>query len=93
MKTNNKIILVLYITGQTTRSENAVANLRHLCEHVLSSAYDLSIVDILENPTVAEQEKILATPTLVKKLPLPLRRIIGDLSDTEKVLGNLDLRH
>lgn len=88
----NKYLLKLYITGQTPRSEAAIANLRKICETELNGAYEMVIIDILERPQLAEDEKILATPTLIKELPPPLRRIIGDLSDTEKVLLGLDLR-
>lgn len=88
----NKFVLKLYITGQTPRSEAAIANLRKICETELNGVYEMVIIDILERPQLAEDEKILATPTLIKELPPPLRRIIGDLSDTEKVLLGLDLR-
>ena len=86
-----KHLLKLYITGQTPRSEQAVTQLRHICETELGGNYELIIIDILENPKLAEEEKILATPTLIKELPLPLRRIVGDLSNVEKVLLGLDL--
>lgn len=88
----NKYLLTLFITGHTARSERAIANLRRICDEELSEAYELHIVDILEEPQRAEAERILATPTLIKALPPPLRRIIGDLSDTEKVLLGLDLQ-
>jgi circadian clock protein KaiB len=87
----NKYLLKLYITGQTSRSERAVANLRRICEEDLGGLYEIMIIDVLERPSLAEDEKILATPTLIKQLPPPLRRIIGDLSDKEKVLLGLDL--
>ena len=87
----NKYQLKLYITGNTSRSESAISKLRRICEEDLKDQYDLIIVDILERPQLAEDEKILATPTLVKVLPPPLRRIIGDLSDREKVLLGLDI--
>jgi circadian clock protein KaiB len=87
----NKYLLKLYITGQTPRSERAVANLHRVCEQELGGQYDFVIIDVLEHPQLAEDEKILATPTLIKVLPPPLRRIIGDLSDTERVLLGLDL--
>ena len=87
----SKYMLKLYITGQTARSEQTIANLRRLCKKELNDQYELIIIDILERPQLAEDEKILATPTLIKELPLPLRRVIGDLSDTEKVLLGLDL--
>lgn len=87
----NKYTLKLYITGHTPRSDRAIANLRQICEEDLDSQYHMMIIDILERPQLAEDEKILATPMLIKELPLPLRRIIGDLSDKEKVLLGLDL--
>ena len=89
---DNKLLLKLYITGKTPRSERAVANLRKICEEDLRGQYELAVVDVLERPQLAEEEKILATPTLIKELPPPLRKIIGDLSDTEKVLLGLDLQ-
>lgn len=88
----DKYLLKLYITGQTPRSARAIANLRRICEEELGGRYELIIIDILERPQLAEDERILATPTLIKELPLPMRRIIGDLSATEKVLLGLDLR-
>ena len=87
-----KFILKLYVLGQTPRSQVAIDNLRRICEQGLEGKYEIVIVDILENPQLAEDEKIIATPTLVKELPAPLRRVIGDLSDAEKVLLGLDLR-
>jgi circadian clock protein KaiB len=87
----NRYLLKLYITGYTPRSEQAIANLRRICEQELGGQYEMSIIDILERPQLAEDEKILATPTLIKALPPPLRRVIGDLSDTEKVLLGLDV--
>jgi len=88
----NKFLLKLYITGRTPRSEQCIANLRAICDRELSGKYELKIIDVLEHPQLAEDEKILATPTLIKELPPPIRRIIGDLSDTEKVLLGLDLK-
>ena len=84
-------ILKLYVTGQTPRSQRAIENLYRTCEEALDGRYNIVIIDVLENPASAEEEKIMATPTLIKIAPLPLRRIIGDLSDTEKVLAGLDL--
>ncbi len=89
---NNKMLLKLYVTGKTPRSERAMANLHRICQEDLQGQYELSIIDVLEQPQLAEDEKILATPTLTKELPLPLRKIIGDLSDIEKVLLGLDLQ-
>lgn len=87
----NKFILKLYVTGMTTRSRAAIANLRRICENELMEEYALEIVDVLESPELAEKHKILATPTLIKDLPPPVRRIIGDLSDRDRVLIGLDL--
>jgi circadian clock protein KaiB len=87
----NKPILQLYITGLTPRSERAIANLRRICEEKLDGGYEMVIIDVLERPQLAEDERILVTPTLIKPLPLPSRRVIGDLSDMEKVLSELDL--
>jgi circadian clock protein KaiB len=84
-------ILRLYVMGHTPRSQLAIANIQRICEEELQSRYQLEIIDVLERPQLAEDEKILATPTLVKELPPPLRRIIGDLSDKELVLMGLDL--
>ena len=88
----SKYYLKLYITGQTSRSENAIRNLRQICAENLDEKYEIEIIDILEHPQLAEDERILATPTLIKSLPPPLRRLIGDLSETEKVLFGLDIR-
>jgi len=85
-------MIKLYITGQTPRSQAAIANLRRICEAELEGRYELIVIDVLERPQLAEDEKILATPTVIKELPPPIRRIIGDLSDTERVLLGLDLR-
>ncbi|MGZ5610257.1 MAG: circadian clock KaiB family protein [Methylobacter sp.] len=82
----------LYIAGKTPRSESAIQNLRKICEENLDEKYEIEIIDILERPQLAEDERILATPTLIKSLPPPLRRLIGDLSETEKVLVGLDIR-
>ena len=87
----DKYLLKLYVTGQTPTAIRAIANLQRICEEELQGQYEMDIIDVLENPQLAENEKILATPTLIKDLPLPLRRIIGDLSDTENVVLGLDL--
>lgn len=79
------------MTGASSRTGIAIANLRRICEQELGGQYELEIIDVLEFPDLAEDEKILATPTLIKSLPLPLRRVIGDLSDTEKVLLGLEV--
>ena len=82
--------LKLYITGQTPESERAIANLRRVCEKGLRGKYNLTIIDVLKRPDLARDEKVLVTPTLTKEQPPPLRRIIGDLSDTRKVMLALD---
>lgn len=88
----DRYILKLYVAGKSPRSKQAIENLsRVLEEEGLENRYEIEVIDILENPKLAENEKILATPTLIKKLPLPIRRIIGDLSDTERVLLSLDI--
>jgi circadian clock protein KaiB len=87
----NKPLLQLFITGLTLRSERAIANLRRICEEKLDGRYEMVIIDVLERPQLAEDERILVTPTLIKPFPLPSRRVIGDLSDMEKVLSELDL--
>jgi circadian clock protein KaiB len=84
-------ILKLFVTGQTPRTRRAIANLQRICDEDLNGRYELQIIDVLEHPEQAETEKILATPTLIKQLPPPLRRVIGDLSDKEKVLLGLDV--
>lgn len=86
-----KYLLRLFVTGASSRTGAAIANLRRICEQELEGQYELEIIDVLEFPELAEDEKILATPTLIKSLPLPLRRVIGDLSDTEKVLLGLEV--
>ncbi|MBW3552891.1 MAG: circadian clock protein KaiB [Gemmatimonadetes bacterium] len=87
-----KYLLKLYVTGHTPRAAVAIDNLRRICEDDLGGRYDLEIIDVLKHPQLAEDEKVLATPTLIKSLPPPLRRVIGDLSDKEKVLLGLDVR-
>jgi circadian clock protein KaiB len=85
-------VLRLYVTGLTARSQRAIANIKKICEEHLHGRYDLEVIDIYQHPTLAKGEQILAAPTLIKKLPLPLRSFIGDLSNTERVLLGLDLR-
>jgi circadian clock protein KaiB len=83
--------LRLYVTGATPRSLRAIENLKHLCESRLSGRYDLEVVDIYQQPQLAREDQIVAAPTLLKLLPWPLRRLIGDLADHEHVLLGLDL--
>jgi circadian clock protein KaiB len=87
-----KYVLRLYVTGQTPNSVRAIANIKAICEEHLKGRYNLQVVDIYQQPQLAKDEQILAAPTLIKKLPLPLRRLVGDLSTTERVLLGLDLR-
>jgi len=87
-----KYILRLYVTGLTPRSIKAITNVKEVCEKYLKGRYELEIIDIYQHPKLAEGEQIIAAPTLVKKLPLPLRRLIGDMSDTEKFLVGIDLK-
>ena len=84
-------VLRLYITGMTPRSARAVANLQEICDEYLDGRYDLEVVDIYQQPVLAKGEQIIAAPTLIKKLPLPMRRIIGDMSNRARVLIGLDL--
>jgi circadian clock protein KaiB len=86
-----KYILRLYVTGSSARSLKAVYNLRKLCEEHLPDDYDLEVIDINENPDAAREEQIIAAPTLVRKLPKPLRKFVGDLSNTQKILVGLDI--
>ena len=85
-------VLKLYVTGTSPRTRQAIENLQRICEQELRGRYKLDIVDVLEQPQAAEDDRVLATPTLIKQLPLPLRRVIGDLSDREKVLFGLEVR-
>ena len=84
--------LRLYVAGQTPRSRTALANLKKICEDHLASCYTIEIIDLLEHPQLSRGDQILAIPTLVRRLPKPMRKIIGDLSDTQRVLIGLDLR-
>ena len=84
--------LKLYVAGQTPKSIAALANLRRICNAHLVGRYKIEVIDLLKNPTLARGDQILAVPTLVKKLPSPVRKILGDLSNTERVLVGLDLQ-
>lgn len=84
--------LRLYVAGQTSRSIGALENLERLCEEHLAGKYSIEVIDLLKNPQLARGDQILAVPTLVRKLPEPVRKIIGDLSNAERVLVGLDLR-
>lgn len=87
-----RYLLKLYVTGTSPRTRVAIDNLKRICESDLKDLYELEIIDVLQFPQLAEDERILATPTLIKQLPPPLRRVIGDLSDKEKVLFGLELK-
>ncbi len=89
---NTTYILRLYIAGNTPQSARAVKNIREICETRLKGRYQLEVIDIYQQPSLARGEQIIAVPTLVKYLPLPLKRIIGDLTRTERVIFGLDLR-
>jgi len=92
LKGDQKYVLRLYVTGTTPRSISAIRNIRKICEEHLKGAYDLEVIDIYQQPVLARGEQIIAAPTLLKKLPLPFRRFIGDMSNTEHILLGLDLR-
>jgi len=85
--------LRLYVSGESPKSVEAFANLRRLCETHLAGGYEIEVVDLLEHPRLARGDEIIAIPTLVRQLPSPMRKIIGDLSDTDRVLVGLQLRH
>lgn len=87
----SEFVLKLYVAGRTPRSEQSIRHIREICDRDLLGRYHLVVIDVLERPQLAENEKILATPTVVRELPLPLRRVVGDLSDHERVLIGLDI--
>ena len=87
-----KYVLRLYVTGMTPKSTQAIANVQKLCEQHLAGRYELKVIDIYQQPQLAKGDQIIATPTLIKKLPLPLRKLIGDMSDTERFLVGIDLK-
>jgi circadian clock protein KaiB len=90
-ETSERYILRLYVTGMTSRSARAVENVRAFCEKHLEGRYDLQVIDVYQQPALAKSEQLIAAPTLIKKLPLPLRRLIGDMSNEDRVLVGLDL--
>lgn len=87
-----KVVLRLYIAGSSERSTRAIENAKQICNEHLAGAYDLDVIDIFQQPTLVKDDQILAVPTLIKKLPLPLRKFIGDLSNQDVVLIGLDLK-
>ena len=88
---SERYVLRLYVTGMTPRSTRAVENVRTICEEHLHGRYDLEVIDLYQHPSLAREEQIIAAPTLVKKLPAPLRRLVGNLSQEDRVLSGLDL--
>jgi circadian clock protein KaiB len=87
-----RYVLRLYVAGTTPRSQAAIRTVTAICEEHLAGRYELEVIDIYQQPVLAQGEQIIAVPTLIKKLPLPLRRFIGDLSQTEKIIVGLDLK-
>lgn len=90
--TSSRYILKLYVAGQSPKSVNAIVNIKKICEENLQGRYELDVIDLYQQPQLAQGEQIIAVPTLIRKLPPPLRRIIGDMSNTERVLVGLDIR-
>jgi circadian clock protein KaiB len=89
---SSRYILKLYLAGQSPKSVNAVVNIKRICEENLKGRYELDVIDLYQQPQLAQGEQIIALPTLIRKIPAPLRRIIGDMSNTERVLVGLDIR-
>lgn len=87
-----KVVLRLYVTGQTPRSTRAVENLRNFCFRFLKNRFDLEVIDIYQQPSLAREVQIVAAPTLIKATPLPVRRLVGDFSDQERMVLGLDLK-
>ena len=92
LKPKQKYLLRLFVTGQTPRSVKSIENLKRLCERYLKGRYELEVIDIYQQPALASENQIIAAPTLIKKLPLPLRRLVGDFSDQDRVVVGLDLK-
>src|SRR5271157_2413554 len=90
--TNKKYALRLYVVGMTPRSTEAIVNIKKICEEHLKDRYELEVIDIYRQPVLAKGEQIIAAPTLVKKLPLPLRKFIGSMADVDRILVGLDLK-
>jgi circadian clock protein KaiB len=89
---SSRYILKLYVAGYSPKSVSAITNIKKICEENLQGRYELDVIDLYQQPQLAQGEQIIAVPTLIKKLPPPLRRIIGDMSNTERVLVGLDIR-
>jgi len=92
MSKKEKYFLRLYVTGSTPQSTRALVNIKNICEEYLKGRYELEVFDLYQNPRLSIGEQIVAIPTLIKKLPLPLRRVVGDMSNIDHVLVGLDLR-
>jgi len=90
-ESGERYILKLYVAGMTSRSTRAVENVRTFCEKHLEGRYDLQVIDVYQQPALARTEQLIAAPTLIKRLPLPLRRLIGDMSNEDRILVGLDL--
>jgi circadian clock protein KaiB len=86
-----RYVLRLYVTGATPRSARAIANIRRICEEHLQGRYELEVIDLYQQPELAEGVQLIAAPTLIKQLPEPLRRFVGDMSETERILAGLDV--
>ena len=86
-----KYILRLYVTGMTPKAQEAIRNIRKICEEELQGRYELDVIDVYQQPELAKKEQLIAAPTLIRKLPLPLRRMVGDMSNKEKVIVGLEL--
>ena len=89
---STRCVLCLYVAGETSKSLSALANLKKICDEHLQGSYRIKVIDLLQNPRLARDHQILALPTLVRQLPSPVRKIIGDLSNTERVLVGLDIK-
>ena len=89
----NQYLLRLFVSGETPTTRRALTNLQRVCANELHGRYQIEVIDVVENPELADQARVLATPTLIKQLPVPVRRVIGDLTNTEQVLMGLDLLH
>jgi circadian clock protein KaiB len=86
-----RYVLKLYVTGMTPRAQDAIRNLRKICEEELEGRYELEVIDIYQQPELAKKEQIVAAPTLIRKLPLPLRKMVGDMSNRERVIAGLEV--
>ncbi len=89
---DQRYVMRLYVTGLTPKSIQAIKNIKKICEENLKGRYELEVIDVYQQPALAKDEQIIALPTLIKKLPLPLRKLVGDMSDIDRILLGLDLR-